>query len=184
MEEKEKMLKGELYFADCKELISERIEAKNLCFEFNNTPPSNLEKRNEIITKLFGKVGKKFNIEQNFWCDYGYNIEVGNNFYANHNLTILDVCKVTFGENVLIGPNCSFYTAGHPIDVETRNKGLEFGKPITIGNNVWFGGNVVVLPGVTIGDNCVIAAGSIVTKDIPANVVVAGNPAVIKKNLE
>jgi len=183
MTEKEKMLAEELYFADVEELVKERISAKELCFDFNHTNPSNVEKRMEIIRKLFGKIGERFNIEQNFWCDYGYNIEVGNNFYSNHNLTILDVCKVTFGDNVFIGPNCSFYTAGHPIDAETRNKGLEYGKKISVGNNVWFGGNVVVLPGVTIGDNAVIAAGAVVTKDVPANTVVAGNPAVVKKTI-
>lgn len=183
MTEKEKMLAEELYFVDVEELVNERISAKELCFEFNHTNPSNTEKRMEIIKKLFGKIGERFNIEPNFWCDYGYNIEVGNNFYSNHNLTILDVCKVTFGDNVFIGPNCSFYTAGHPIDAETRNKGLEYGKKISVGNNVWFGGNVVVLPGVTIGDNAVIAAGAVVTKDVPANTVVAGNPAVVKKSI-
>lgn len=123
-------------------------------------------------------------IEQPFWCDYGYNIEIGENFYSNHNLTILDGNKVKFGDNVFIGPNCSFYTAGHPLDTQRRNQGLEYAKPIIIGNNVWLGGNVCVLPGVTIGDNVVIGAGSVVTKDIPSNVVAAGNPCKIIKNLK
>lgn len=113
---------------------------------------------------------------QPFHCDYGYNIEIGENFFANYNCVILDGAKVTFGDNVFIAPNCSFYTAGHPIDVLQRNQGLEYALPIKIGNNVWIGGNVTVLPGVTIGDNTVIGAGSLVNKDIPSNVVAAGNP--------
>ena len=115
-----------------------------------------------MIKALFGKTGDNFTIEPVFYCDYGYNIEIGENFYSNHNLVILDGAKVTFGDNVFIAPGCGFYTAGHPLDAERRNKGLEFAKPINVGNNVWIGGNVVVLPGVTIGDNCVIGAGSIV----------------------
>ena len=117
-------------------------------------------------------------------CDYGYNIEIGENFYANHNLIILDGNKVEFGDNVFIAPNCSFYTAGHPLNAERRNKGLEYAKPIKVGNNVWIGGNVVVLPGVTIGDNVVIGAGSIVNKDIPSNTVAVGNPCKVIKNFD
>ena len=109
-------------------------------------------------------------------CDFGYNIEVGENFYANHGCVILDCAKVTFGDNVFIAPNCGFYTAGHPIDSKRRNAGLEYAHPITVGNNVWFGGGVQVMPGVTIGNNVVIGSGSVVTKDIPDNVVAAGNP--------
>jgi acetyltransferase-like isoleucine patch superfamily enzyme len=115
-----------------------------------------------------------FHIEQPFYCDYGYNIEIGENFYTNHNVVILDCAKVTFGDNVFVAPNCGFYTAGHPLDAETRNKGLENAKPITIGNNVWLGAGCSVLPGVTIGDNAVIGAGSVVTKDIPAHVLALG----------
>ena len=116
-------------------------------------------------------------------CDYGYNIEIGDNFYANHNLLILDANKVKFGDNVFIGPNCGFYTASHPLDYPTRNKDLEYANPIIVGNNVWFGGNVVVLPGVKIGDNTVIGAGSVVTKDIPSGVVAVGNPCRVIKNI-
>jgi acetyltransferase-like isoleucine patch superfamily enzyme len=143
--------------------------------------PSNIEAKRTIIKKLIGKVGKNFWIEPSFWCDYGYNIELGENFYANHNLVILDGAKVTFGDNCFIAPNCGFYTAGHPIDYATRNQGLEYVKPITVGNNVWIGGNVVVLPNVTIGDNVVIGAGSVVNKDIPSNVVAVGNPCKVLK---
>ena len=120
-------------------------------------------------------------IESNFFCDYGYNISVGENFYANHNLVILDGAKVEFGDNVFVGPNCGFYTAGHPIDIKSRNEGIEYAKPIKVGNNVWFGGNVSVMPGVTIGDNVTIGAGSVVTKDIPSNCVAYGNPCKVKR---
>lgn len=185
MTEKEKMLAGELYDANYNEdLIKEREKAKDLCFAYNKIKPSETEKRQEMIKKLVGKTKENLFIEQPFLCDYGYNIEVGENFYANHNLVILDANKVKFGDNVFIGPNCSFYTAGHPLDSKTRNQGLEYAKPIIVGDNVWFGGNVVVLPGVTIGDNCVIGAGSIVTKDIPENSVAVGNPCKVIKKIE
>lgn len=183
MSEKEKMLNGELYFAGLKdELFEERQKCKKLCFEFNNISPENEEKRKDILAKIIGKTNGDFWIEQPFMCDYGYNIELGKNFYANHNLIILDPAKVTFGDNVFIGPNGAFYTAEHPIDYETRNKGLEYAKTITVGNNVWFGGNVTVIAGVRIGNNVVIGAGSVVTKDIPDNSIAVGNPCkVIRK---
>lgn len=175
--EREKMLAGEIYDANYdEELLSERLKAKDICFEYNNLKPSELEKRTELLKKLIGKTKNRFNIEPSFWCDYGYNIELGENFYSNHNLVILDAAKVKFGDNVFIAPNCGFYTAGHPLNKDERNKGLEYAKPITVGNDVWIGGNVVVLPGVTIGDNVVIGAGSVVTKDIPSGVVAYGNP--------
>ena len=184
MDEKEKMLAGELYDANYNEdLMKERLIAKDKCFEYNNIKPSKIEERTEIMKQILGKTGHQFLIEQPFICDYGYNIEIGENFYANHNLVILDANKVKFGDNVFIAPNCGFYTAGHPLDYETRNKGLEYAKPIEVGNNVWIGGNVVVLPGVTIGDNVVIGAGSIVTKDIPSNSVAVGNPCKVIKEL-
>ena len=132
---------------------------------------------------MLGKTGDKFLIEPNFFCDYGFNIEIGENFYSNHNLVILDPAKVTFGDNVFIGPNCGFYTAEHPINSIERNKGLEYAKPITVGNNVWFGGGVNVLAGVTIGNDVVIGAGSVVTKDIPANSVAVGNPCKVIRNI-
>ena len=138
--------------------------------------PSDMAARTELIRRLFGRTGKNFQIEQPFYCDYGYNIEIGENFYANVNCVILDGAAVRFGDNVFIAPDCGFYTAGHPFDVEQRNKGLEYAHPITVGNNVWIGAKVCVLPGVTIGDNCVIGAGSIVTRDIPAGSLAVGNP--------
>lgn len=184
MIEKEKMLAGEIYDGNYnEELAKERLIAKDLCYEYNNLRPSKVDERAEIIKKLFGKVSEHFWIEQNFWCDYGYNIEIGDNFYANHNLVILDGNKVKFGDNVFIAPNCGFYTAGHPLDAETRNKGLEYAKPIEVGNNVWIGGNVIVMPGVKIGNNCVIGAGSVVTKDIPDGVLAFGNPCKVVKEI-
>lgn len=177
MTEKEKRDNGELYYANYnQDLILEMVTAKDICFEYNNISPSNRAKKAQLIKKLFGKVGENTIIESNFWCDYGYNICVGENFYMNHNCVILDGAKVEFGENVFVGPNCGFYTAGHPIDVNLRNQGLECAKPIKVGSNVWFGGNVVVLPGVKIGDNVTIGAGSVVTKDIPSNTIAYGNP--------
>ncbi len=177
MNEKEKMLSGLLYNPNLDGLFEERVKAKELCYKYNS------ELNNNYIKSLFGKTGKNFQIEPNFFCDYGYNIEIGENFYSNHNLVILDPASVTFGDNVFIGPNCGFYTAEHPLDFAVRNSGVEYAKPIKVGNNVWFGGNVTVLAGVTIGDNVVIGAGSVVTKDIPSNVVAVGNPCKILKQL-
>ena len=177
MTEKEKMLAGMLYDADNDEqLVRERLICKDLCYDYNNLRPSERLKQNELIKKLFGKTSDSFYIVSPIWCDYGYNVEIGKNFFANHNTVILDCAKVTFGDNVLVGPDCGFYTAGHPIDVERRNKNLEYAYPIKVGDNVWIGGGVKVMPGVTIGNNVVIGSGSIVTKDIPNNVVAAGNP--------
>lgn len=177
MTEKEKMLKQMLYDANNDEdLINERTICKDLCYEYNHLRPSQTEEQEKLIRKLFGKTKKSFYITAPFWCDYGYNIEIGENFYANHNCVILDGAKVTFGDNVFIAPDCGFYTAGHPIDADRRNAGLEYAYPITVGNNVWIGGGVKVMPGVTIGNNVVIGGGSVVTKDIPDDVVAVGNP--------
>jgi len=182
MNEKEKMLLGEIYNANNKELTKDRIKVKDLCYEYNNIKPSKLEQRNKLLKQILGSTKHNYLIEQPFMCDYGYNIEIGENFYSNHNLVIIDCNKVKFGDNVFIAPNCGFYTAGHPLDLNARNSGLEYAKSIEIGNNVWIGGNTVVLPGVTIGDNTVIGAGSVVTKNIPSNVVAVGNPCrIIKK---
>lgn len=184
MNEKEKMLNRLIYdaFAD-EELVKDRAKCKLLCQKYNNTEYEDFDARKSILKQLLGKTKEDFLIEQSFWCDYGYNIEIGENFYSNHNLVILDPAKVTFGDNVFIGPNCGFYTAGHPLDVQERNKGLEYAKPITVGNNVWFGGNITVLPGVTIGDNSTIGAGSVVTKDIPANSLAIGNPCKVIRQI-
>ncbi len=182
--EKEKARDGELYDANYDpQLIAERDACKDLCFEYNNLQPSKKEDRQNLIRKMLGKTNGSFLIEQPFFCDYGYNIEIGENFYANMNCIILDEAKVVFGNNVFIAPGCGFYTAEHPLDVEQRNKGLEYAKPITIGNNVWIGAQCIILAGVTIGDNCVIGAGSVVTRDIPSNVVAVGNPCRVLKNI-
>ncbi len=183
MLEKEKMLNGEMYNPLDDELINERVKCKLLCQKYNNLAYDNIEERQPLIKQILGKVGEKYFIEQPFICDYGYNIEIGKNFYSNHNLTILDCSNVIFGNNVFIGPNCSFYTAEHPIDFETRNKGLEYAKPMKIGNNVWLGGSVTILSGVIVGNNVVIGAGSVVTKDIPDNCIVAGVPAKVIKRI-
>ena len=179
--EKQKMLDEELYYSGVPELKNALLHSKEMCFDYNNLRPKELEKKNEILKKLFKKTGEEFYIESPFYCDYGFNITIGENFYANHNLVILDVCEVIFGDNVFIGPNVGIYTAGHPINVELRNKGLEFGKKIKIGNNVWIGGSVCICPGVTIGDNVTIGAGSVVTKNIPSNVTAFGNPCKVHK---
>lgn len=185
MTEKEKVKNGLLYNPNYdKELMEERNKAKDLCYEYNQIKPSDTKAREKKLRKILGKTKENFLIEQPFYCDYGYNIEIGENFYSNHHCVILDGAKVTFGDNVFIAPNCGFYTAGHPIEAEERNQGIEYAKPITVGNNVWIGGNVVVLPGVTIGDNTVIGAGSVVTKDIPSNVVAVGNPCKVLRNIE
>ena len=181
--EKIKMLSGKPYKAFVPTLHAERQKAKESIFDFNSLRPSEIEKRDGIIKALFGKVGSNFFIEPPFRCDYGYNIEIGDHFYSNYNLTILDCGKVIIGDNVLIAPNVSIYTAGHPLHYEPRNEGYEYAFPVFIGNNVWIGGNVIINPGVKIGDNSVIGAGSVVTKDIPANVVAIGNPCRILKQI-
>lgn len=184
MTEKEKMLKGMIYNANYdKELIKERFNAKDKCYEYNSVKPSNIKKREKILKKTIGEYKNNLYIEPPFYCDYGYNISIGENFYANHGLVILDAGKVEFGDNVFVAPNCGFYTAGHPIEYIERNKGLEYAKNIKVGNNVWIGGNTVVLPGVTIGDNVVIGAGSVVNKDIPSNSVAVGNPCKVIKSI-
>lgn len=175
--EKAKAKAGKIYDANYDaELVAERAACKEKCHELNSLPPSKVEEREKIIRELLGKTGNSFLIEQPFYCDYGYNIEIGENFYSNVNCVILDGAKVTFGDNVFVAPNCGFYTAGHPLDAAQRTQGLEYAHPITIGNNVWIGAQVCVLPGVTIGDNTVIGGGSVVTKSIPPNVVAVGNP--------
>lgn len=178
MTEKEKMIAGKVYNSQDSELVAALNKSKSLCRQYNNLDFSNVAARKVIIDELLQE-------EHNdgycvftppFWCDYGFNVKVGKNFYSNHNLVILDCAEVTFGYNVFVGPNCGFYTAIHPIDAHQRNTGIELAKPIKVGSDVWFGGGVTVLPGVTIGDNVVIGAGSVVVKDIPSGVVAVGNP--------
>ncbi len=184
MTEKEKMLAGMIYDANNDAaLIEERLVCKELCRDYNDLRPREAEARDALLRRILGSAGEGLLIEQPFYCDYGYNIRVGNNFYANFNLVILDEAPVTFGDNVFIAPNCGFYTAGHPIDATERNKGLEYARPITVGDNVWIGAGVSILPGVSIGDNCVIGAGSVVVKDIPSNSGAVGNPCKVVKTI-
>ena len=176
MNQKERMLAGLPYKAWLDGLSEERLENKKRIYRYNHLPPEALEEQDALIRQILGRTGKTVHIEAPFHCDYGYNIEVGENFFANYNLVILDVGRVTIGKNAQIAPNVAIYTAGHPIHPDSRNSGYEYGIPVTIGDNVWIGGNVCVMPGVTIGSNVVIGAGSVVTRDIPDNVIAAGNP--------
>ena len=180
-EEKDKMLAGKLYQCD-EELRKEIFAARKLTDEFNQTRYDDEDGRERIIRDLLGSVGEKVMVEAPFRCDYGFNIHVGDNFYANYGCTILDVCKVTIGNNVFLGPNVQIYTASHPVYAPLRNEGYEYGEEITIGDDVWVGGNATILPGAHIGTNVVIGAGSVVTGDIPDGVVAAGNPCrIIRK---
>ena len=177
MTEKEKAQAGYLYNANYDpEIISDIHRCNDLCYEFNQIRPSDRKAQKEILEKIFASMGENTIVNAPFWCDYGYNTTVGEFFFANHNCQILDGGKVTFGDHVFIAPNCLFTTAEHALDAQQRNEGLEVALPIKVGNNVWFGAGAIVLGGVTIGDNTVIGAGSVVTKDIPSNVVAAGVP--------
>lgn len=176
MNQKERMLQGLPYKAWMDGLAEERRENKKRIFRYNQLSPEEGEEQDKLIKSIIGKCGESIFIEQPFHCDYGSNIEVGNNFFANYNLTILDVGKVIIGKNAQIAPNVSIYTAGHPVHPDSRNSGYEYGIGVTIGDNVWIGGSSVINPGVHIGNNVVIGSGSVVTKDIPDNAIAAGNP--------
>jgi maltose O-acetyltransferase len=178
MTEKEKMIAGKVYNCFDEELSTALRKAKQLCHKYNDIFFEDGAAAKKIIDELLqAEHNDGYCVfTPSFWCDYGFNIKVGKNFYSNHNLVILDCAEVCFGDNVFIGPNCGFYTAIHPIDAEQRKMEIEWAKPIKVGNDVWFGGSVTVLPGVTIGDNVVIGAGSVVVKDIPSGVVAVGNP--------
>lgn len=175
----DKMASGAWYYAANDVLVSALRRCQQECFEINQMPPSRSDERNLRIAKLLGKAGEGLHVNAPFFCDYGKNIEVGDCFFANYNLVVLDEAKVVFGNHVYVGPNCSFYTAIHPLDPDMRNKDFERAEPI----KVWFGGNVTVLPGVTIGNGSTIGAGSVVTKDIPDGVVAVGNPCKVIKTL-
>lgn len=182
--EKMKAQAGKLYDANYDaELLKEREICADITYELNRLRPSQTKERMEILRKLFGKTKGNFTIVSPFFCDYGYNIEIGENFFMNMDCVILDGAKVKFGDNVFVAPHCGFYTAGHPLDVERRISGLEYALPITVGNNVWIGAHVCVLPGVSMGDNTVIGAGSVVTKNIPANVLAYGNPCKVIREI-
>ncbi|GAB1402817.1 sugar O-acetyltransferase [Elusimicrobiota bacterium] len=184
MNEYEKMISGNFYNAQNKELVKMRNKARLLLTKINKSLKEIKTGENlKLCKQLFAKTGKGFILQPPFYCDYGKNIEIGNNVGFNFNCVILDVAKVKIGSFTMFGPNVQIYTAGHPLDADKRKKGLEFGKPVTIGENVWIGGNTVICPGVTIGKRSVIGAGSVVTKDIPENVLAVGVPAKIIKNL-
>ena len=181
---KSDMLKGIWYDANFDtELLRERIFVKDLCLEFNNTKMADADTRKKLLREILPKVEvDAVDILSPFIVDYGYNIFMGAGTFLNHNVYLMDCAEIRFGKKCFVGPNCGFYTAIHPLDVEKRNAGFEMAKPIKLGNNIWIGGDVTIFPGVTIGDNSVIGAGSIVTKDIPSGVLAFGNPCkVIRK---
>ncbi|CAG8549423.1 7800_t:CDS:2 [Acaulospora morrowiae] len=190
LSEKQKALKGLLYNANCEELLQDRLRAKELMHQFNNSKPCMFntkehdETRGKIIKELLGSVGDECYIEPPFYCDYGYNIHIGNSFYSNFNCIILDCNRVDIGDRVMFGPNVQLYAATHPVQPEERAKGDELAFPIKIGNDVWIGGGAIICPGITIGDGVTVGAGSVVTKDVQPYVVVAGNPAKIIKHLK
>jgi maltose O-acetyltransferase len=182
MTEQEKMAAALWFNPADKTLALKRKQAKALCLQLNQQGPLPFQAHQQLAKQLFGKVGSCY-IEPHFFCDYGFNIELGQNFYANHNCVILDAAKVLIGDDVLLGPAVQIYTVTHPLEAAKRQAGLEMGKAVRIENSVWVGGAAVILPGVTIGEGAVIAAGSVVTKDVPPYVVVAGNPAKVIKTL-
>ena len=176
MNEKERMLYGGFYHPVDEQLGAERLRARSLTMRYNALPPGAWDEHAKILEELLGHAGYDCWFEPPFHCDYGYNIAVGDGFYANFNCTLLDCAKIQIGSHVMFGPNVVIAAATHPLLPEQRNSGFEFGRPVTIGNNVWLGAGVVVNPGVTIGDNAVIGSGSVVTKDIPPDVLAVGIP--------
>ncbi|MCC2604568.1 sugar O-acetyltransferase [Planctobacterium marinum] len=184
MNEKQKMISGEMYSPGDPELVELRRQCRLKLEKLNSTSQTLPDERAEIIKSLFGRTGQQIYIESDFKCDYGMNIHVGENFYANFGCVLLDVAPITFGDNCMLAPQVGIYTASHPLTPNARNSGKEFASPISFGDNCWVGGMAVVNPGVKIGDNVVIASGAVVTKSFPDNVVVAGNPARIIKEID
>lgn len=179
MNNKEKMIAGLPYDGSQDNLPDDRLHTWLLLQKYNNLAVSDSIGFNQLIKEILGSTGEKIKVKPPFLCDYGYNIHVGENFFANYGLIILDTARVIIGSNVKIGPNVCLFAAGHPIHPQIRATGIEFGRPISIGDNVWIGGGCIINPGVTIGDNCVIGSGSVVTKDIPSNMIAVGNPCKI-----
>lgn len=183
MTERQKMIAGELYSPMDSELIELRYRARKLFERYNTSSVDEMELRSTLIKELLGATGEDIYIEPSFKCDYGCNIFVGENFYANFDCVILDVAEVRIGKNCMLAPQVAIYTATHPIKAEERYLGKEYGKPIIIGDNCWIGGHATINPGVTLGDNVVVASGAVVTKSFGSNVVIGGNPARIIKNI-
>lgn len=183
MTEYEKMISGKLYYPGDEELTNLRYNARKLTEEINKTSISDRNKRVNLLKKLFGSTGEKIYLEPSFNCDYGCNIHVGENFYANFNCVILDIAEVRIGANCMLAPQVGIYTATHPIDPVERNRGFELGKPINIGDNCWIGGHATINPGVTLGNNVIVASGAVVTKNFGDNVIIAGNPAKIIRSI-
>jgi len=181
-DEKQKMIAGLPYRPSDDTLRADRLRAREIIHRYNHSAPDEKAARRAMLAELLGDSGNAY-IEPNFRCDYGYNIFLGKDFYANFDCVFLDVCPIRIGDNCMIAPGVHIYTATHPLDATARNSGLEFGAPVSIGRNVWIGGRAVINPGVTIGDNVVIGAGSVVIRDVPSDVVIAGNPARIIKTL-
>lgn len=180
----EKCARGEMYYTGFRGRDELVTQALMLCQEYNQTPGDDKKRREELLRELFGKVGKNPDVEPNVFCGFGFNVEVGDNFFANNGCNFVDPAKITFGDNVFIGPDCGFYTAHHPVSYKLRNQLYEWAYPIKVGDNVWFGGGCRVLPRVTIGSNVVIGAGSVVTRDIPDNCIAAGNPCRILRYID
>lgn len=179
-----KMLRGERYNAVHPEFIRRLMENRDRIWKLNNIRPTDIESQLKLLREMLGHLGKNPVINQPFRCDFGCNISIGDDVIINFNMTIIDEGLVTIGNNVFIGPNCSIYTPCHPIEAEERDKGIEWALPVTIGNHVWIGGSTTILPGVTIGDGCVIGAGSVVPRSIPANTVAVGNPCRVIKQIK
>lgn len=182
--EKRRMLNGELYDPDDPDLVADRERARDLTRRYNRTTPDERDERQCLLEDLLGEVGDECHVEPPFRCDYGYNIHVGENVYVNFDCVVLDVCRVDIGRDCDIGPGVHIYTATHPLDPTERATGAEYGAPVTVGDNVWIGGRAVLNPGVSVGDNAVIASGAVVTSDVPADVVVGGTPATVIRELD
>ncbi|WP_367296365.1 sugar O-acetyltransferase [Levilactobacillus yonginensis] len=182
--EYDKMMAEELYNVNDEQLVQERVAARDLYEELTTIPFRDKEQQTALLRRLFGSVGQNVEVRPRFVCDYGYNIHVGNNFFANFDCILLDTCDITIGDNALLAPRVQIYTAAHPLNVAARTSWLGVGQPVKIGDNVWIGGNATILPGVTLGDNVVVGGGSVVTKSFGDNVLLAGNPARVIKQLD
>lgn len=183
MTELEKMKAGQLYDYSDPEIYAAHVRAVELCDEYNATTRTQTAERERILRQLFGSLGACPVVEKNIRVDYGFNLYAGDKFFANYDCVFLDCAPITFGDNVFIAPQCGFYAVNHPFEAALRNRGVEYGRPICVGSNVWFGGGVKVMPGVTIGSNVVIGGGSVVVKDIPSDSLAVGNPARVVKKL-